>query len=320
MVAVPEAGQRLDRYLAAQVPELSRARIQELIRAGWVRVDGRQVKPSHRLDAGQQIEACLVPRPPLSATAEPIPLKILYEDEDLVAVDKPAGLVVHPAPGHPRSTLVNALLHRYARLSQVGGELRPGIVHRLDRGTSGVLLVARHDEAHRHLARQFAERAVEKLYLAMVHGSLPEQGRIDWPIARDRRQPRRMTARRRQGRPAETRWRRLARWGPLSLVAVELHTGRTHQVRVHFSALGHPVVGDPLYGAPRKLVLGKTVLPAPGRPFLHAAQLRFRHPRTDAPMLLSSPLPEDLRAWLHEAARALGKPAEEIDPVLKPFL
>lgn len=321
VVSDEQAGQRLDRYLAALVPSLSRTRIQELIREGHVRVNGRPARPALRLEAGQVIEARLLPRPPLTAEPEPLPLRILYEDADIVAVDKPAGLVVHPAPGHPQSTLVNALVHRYGQLSTLGGPTRPGIVHRLDRGTSGVLLVARNDEAHRHLARQFARRTVEKLYLALVHGRFGEQhGVIRLPVARDRRLPRRMTTRRREGRSAETSWQVLADWPGLTLLAVRLHTGRTHQVRVHFAALGHPVVGDTLYGAPRQIVLGRHRLAAPARPFLHAARIGFTHPRTGQRMEMAAPLAEDLVRWLHQTLAAVGVDPAQIDRVLRPFL
>ncbi len=321
VVSAEQAGQRLDRYLAALVPSLSRTRIQELIREGHVQVNGRPARPALRLEAGQVIEARLLPRPPLTAAPEPIPLRILYEDEDVVAVDKPAGLVVHPAPGHPQSTLVNALVHRYGQLSTLGGPTRPGIVHRLDRGTSGVLLVVRHDEAHRHLARQFARRTVEKLYLALVHGQFKQlQGVIRLPVARDRRLPRRMTTRRREGRAAETSWQVLACWTGLTLLAVRLHTGRTHQVRVHFSALGHPVVGDTLYGAPRQIVLGGQRLAAPARPFLHAARIGFTHPRTGQWLEISAPLAEDLEQWLRQALAVAGVDPAQIDRVLSPFL
>jgi 23S rRNA pseudouridine1911/1915/1917 synthase len=321
LVTPEDAGQRLDRYLAARLPELSRTRLQELIDEGRVRVEGRAARRAHRVAAGEAIEVEVLPRPPLRAVPEDIPLEILYEDEDLVVVNKPAGMIVHAGAGTATGTLVNALLHRLGQLSGVGGQLRPGIVHRLDRGTSGVLVVARHDEAHRQLAEQFRVRRVEKTYLALVHGSLKhDAGSIDLPVARDLRRRTRMTARRRQGREARTDWRVLARLDGFTLVEVSLHTGRTHQIRVHFSALGHPVVGDALYGAPRQVRAGRQTLPPLGRNFLHAARIRFQHPRRAEAVEVRAPLPSELRAYLEGLARALGLDPSVIDAALKRYL
>ncbi len=314
VVAAEHAGARLDCYLAERLPELSRTRIQELIDEGRARVNGAPARRAHRVAAGEAIEIAIVPRPPLAAVPEAIPLDVLYEDDDLAVVNKPAGMVVHAGAGAARGTLVNALLHRY------GSALRPGIVHRLDRGTSGVLVIARNDLAHRKLAEQFRARQVEKTYLALVHGRLErDRGTIALPIARDLRRRTRMTARRREGREARTDWRVLARLDGFTLVEVALHTGRTHQIRVHFSALRHPVVGDALYGAPREVRAGKGVaLPPLGRNFLHAARICFLHPRTGAPVEVRAALPQELREYLDRLVAALG--AGSIDAALQAYI
>lgn len=320
-IAAEDAGQRLDRYLSAQLPELSRTRIQELIASGHVLVNSAAAKPSHRTSAGETIEVEILPRPPLEAVAEEIPIEILYEDADFVAVNKPAGMVVHAGAGNARGTLVNALLHKLGKLSSSGGVLRPGIVHRLDRGTSGVLLVARNDRAHAILAEQFRSRSVQKTYLALVQGSLSrDSGSISLPITRDPKRRTRMTAARRAGREARTDWRVLARLDGFSLVEVDLHTGRTHQIRVHFSALKHPVVGDALYGAAREVLAGKLALPPLGRPFLHAARIGFAHPRTGQRMEVRAPLAPELLDWLHRLTEAQGKTPRAIDAALRGYL
>lgn len=292
--------QRLDHFLSGQLPELSRTRVQQLIRAGRATIDGEVVRrPGLRLRGGERLRLDIVERPPLAAEPEPIPLQVLYEDDDLVAIDKPAGLVVHAGAGQSRGTLVSALLHRYRQLSTLGGPLRPGIVHRLDKATSGVLLVAKHDQAHRHLAEQFRQRQVEKQYLALVHGRLPRaRDTISLPVGRDRWRRTRMTTRGRHGRAATTEYQVLDTTGAFTLVKARPHTGRTHQLRVHFSALGHPVVGDTLYGAPRRLPQGNSPQPALNRNFLHAHSLRFRHPRSNEPMEIRSPLPAQLKELL----------------------
>jgi len=324
LVAAEEAGARLDRYLAARLPELSRTRIQELIEEGLVRVAGVVPKRSHRVEAGETIEIELVARQPLEALPEALPLEIIYEDEDVLAVNKPAGMVVHPAAGTPRGTLVNALVARFGELSRVGGALRPGIVHRLDKGTSGVLLVARNDRAHAALARQFRERRVEKTYLALVHREIKtDAGRITLPVARDLRRRTRMTARpaaRIAGRAAETAWRVLARLDGFTLVELGLRTGRTHQIRVHLAALGHPVVGDTTYGAPRSPLVAGRRFPPLGRLFLHAARIRFSQPRTGEPVEVRAPVAPELRAYLDDLARALGIARERVDVPLGPYL
>jgi 23S rRNA pseudouridine1911/1915/1917 synthase len=321
-VVVPEdAGQRLDRYLAAQLPGVSRARVQELMAEGLVRAGGKAAKPAHRVAAGEPIEVELRLRPLLAAAPEALPLEVLYEDGDVVVVNKPAGMAVHAGAGVARGTLVNALMHRFGALSRVGGPLRPGIVHRLDKLTSGALVVARNDPAHQSLARQFLERRVEKTYLALLHGRLTSNsGTVSLAIARDLRRRTRMTTRRAGGRAARTDWRVLARLEGFTLVEVALHTGRTHQVRVHFSALGHPVVGDTLYGAPRQPRAGGRALAPLGRNFLHAARISFLHPRTAARLSVRAPLAGELRSYLHELARALGEDPASIDAALRAFL
>lgn len=294
--------QRLDHFLAAQLPDLSRSRLQQLIRQGHARLNDRPVRrPGLRLRGGERLELDVVDRPPLRAEPEEIPLTILYEDDDVIALDKPAGLVVHAGAGQRRGTIVNALLHRYRNLSSVGGPLRPGIVHRLDKQTSGILLVARNDAAHRHLAAQFSGRTLEKRYLVLVHGRLPRQrDTITLPVARDLKRRTRMTTRRRTGRAATTDYHVLDSNAGFTLAEATLHTGRTHQLRVHFSALGHPVVGDTLYGAPRRLPRGNSTRSTLNRNFLHAWKLRFQHPTTGRPVTLRSPLPPELGALLDE--------------------
>lgn len=290
-----DAGKRLDHLLHERLPEFSRSRIQEWIKAGRVLVEGRAARASHAIRAGETIDVEPAEPPPLHATPEAIPLKILYEDADVVAIDKPAGMVVHAGAGVHSGTLVNALLHRFGALSGVGGALRPGIVHRLDRYTSGVLLVAKNDAAHQNLAAQFSGRRVEKVYLALVHGSVKQEtGRIERPIARDPVRRTRMTARLAEGRAAWSEYRVLRRFERFTLLEVRIGTGRTHQIRVHLSSIGHPVVGDTLYGAPAKA----PGMPELGRYFLHAHRIRFRLPSTGEEMTLVSPLPPELEEWL----------------------
>jgi len=253
-VAPEHAGMRLDRFLAGQLPDLSRTRIQGLMDEGRVRVNGAALKPSYRVELDEMVAVEIAPTLPPGVEPEAIPLDVLYEDEDIAVINKPANMVVHPGVGADAGTMVAALLHRFGTvdgLSTVGGPLRPGIVHRLDKGTSGALVIARTDAAHKKLVEEFRDREVEKIYVALLHGKVKgEAGRIDMPIARDLRNRSRMTARRREGREARTDWRVRLRLGGFSFVEANLHTGRTHQIRVHFSTLGCPVVGDTLYGAP----------------------------------------------------------------------
>ncbi len=292
---------RLDLFLHAKLPQYSRARLQGWIRQGRVRVAGRPAKPSLLLKGEESIEVEPAELPPLRATPEPLPLEILYEDADVVAVNKPAGMVVHAGAGNFQGTLVNALLHHFGRLSTVGGELRPGIVHRLDRLTSGVILAARTDAAHRHLAAQFAGREVEKQYLALVHGEVKgEAGVIDRPIARDPHRRTRMTARLGAGRQARTSYRVLKRWPGFTLLEVRIATGRTHQIRVHLASAGHPVVGDRLYGAPARI----PGLPPLGRFFLHAHRVSFRSPATGERIRVEAPLAAELSAFLEALDRS----------------
>lgn len=290
-----DAGKRLDFLVHERLPENSRSRIQQWIKAGRVRLNGAEARSSYSVHAGDAVDVEPAGATPLHATAEDIPLQILYEDADLVAVDKAAGMVVHAGAGIHEGTMVNALLHRFGALSGVGGPLRPGIVHRLDRFTSGVLLVAKTDAAHRSLAAQFAARQVEKVYLALVHGSLSrDSGRIERPIARDPVRRTRMTARLSSGRPAWSEYRVLRRFARFSLLEVRIGTGRTHQIRVHLSSIGHAVAGDTLYGAPA-VTPG---LPPLNRYFLHAHRVRFRLPSSGEAKEIVSPLPEDLEDWL----------------------
>jgi 23S rRNA pseudouridine1911/1915/1917 synthase len=324
-VADTDAGLRLDRIVAKHCPQLSRTRVQELIASGLIRLNGKTAKDSHKVHAGDTIEVVPQPRPALRAEAETIPLDVLYEDEDVIAINKPAGMTVHAGAGNSHGTLVNALLGRGQSLSQSGDTLRPGIVHRLDKETSGVLLVAKNDFAHARLAEAFRERSIQKIYVALVQGALKEErGRIELAIARDPNRRTRMTAKRaallHNAREARTDWQVLTRIDSTTLLEVQLHTGRTHQIRVHFSALRHPIVGDTLYGAAGQLHVGRTTLPSLGRNFLHAAKIAFAQPRTGQPIHLTAPLPPELRAFLQKLSEAAGEPPERIDAALKGFL
>ena len=314
-VTPEEAGRRLDQFLTEHLADVSRARVQQLIRQGKVEVNGGASKASLRLK-GSETVTLLGPAeaPPLRAIAEDIPLDVVYEDEELAVVSKPAGMMVHAGAGgadeaRNRGTLVNALLHHFAALSRVGGELRPGIVHRLDKQTSGLMVVAKDDGAHRKLAAQFAARQVHKKYVALVHGWLKrDEGAVEQPIARDRVRRTRMTTRRSGGRAALSRYQVRERletpWGKFSLVEVTIATGRMHQIRVHLASLGHAVVGDTLYGAPRQLrTRDGSQRPTLPRNFLHAAELEFTHPRSGKALSFSRPLPAELQAFL-ESLRA----------------
>ena len=325
LVTAEAAGTRLDRVVALRCPDLSRTRVQELIDEGLIHLNGKAAKGSQKLRTGDAIRAEPRPRPPMRAEAESIPLDILYEDEDVIAVNKPAGMTVHAGAGSHSGTLVNALLGRGQSLSQGGDPLRPGIVHRLDKETSGILLVAKNDYTHAKLAESFRQRTVSKIYVALVQGLLKEEsGRIELPIARDPVHRTRMTAKRAgelpNSRPARTDWRSLVHVDSTSLLEVKLHTGRTHQIRVHFSALRHPVVGDTLYGASAQLHVGHTTLPALHRNFLHAARIGFVQPRTGVPINLTAPLPAELREYLGKLTGAAGASQARIDAALKGFL
>jgi 23S rRNA pseudouridine1911/1915/1917 synthase len=323
-IPAESASQRLDVYLAAQLPEMSRTRIHALMDAGRVLVDGAARKPSHRVAPGESVTVEIPPAVPAGVEAEAIPLEVLYEDDDIAVVNKPAGMIVHPGAGADSGTLVAALLHHFGGiegLSSIGAPMRPGIVHRLDKGTSGALVVARTDAAHRALAEAFRTRAVEKTYLALLHGRPKgERGSIDLPVSRDLRRRSRMTARRREGRDARTSWRALLRLGGFTLVEADLHTGRTHQIRVHFSALSCPVAGDTLYGAPRQEHAGAEPLPPLGRNFLHAARLAFAHPRTGERIEIRAPLPAELADYLRLVGHATNTDPHSIDAALRGFL
>jgi 23S rRNA pseudouridine1911/1915/1917 synthase len=290
-----DAGKRLDQFLHEHLPAYSRARLQDWIKQGRVRVNGAERRASYALRTADTVEAEPAGLTPLRAEAEEIPLRILYEDADLVAIDKPAGMVVHAGAGVHSGTLVNALLHHFASLSKIGGELRPGIVHRLDQYTSGVLLVAKTDASHRALAAQFAGREVEKVYIALVHGAVrAEEGGIEKPIARDPVRRVRMTARLEHGRAASTHYRVLRRWPAFTLLEVRIGTGRTHQIRVHMASIGHPVAGDRLYGAPA----ATEGMPPLGRYFLHAHRIRFHLPSSGEAIAVESPLAPELVDWM----------------------
>jgi 23S rRNA pseudouridine1911/1915/1917 synthase len=326
------AGMRVDAYLAQALPDISRARVQLLIDAGQVRVDGKAAKAKQKLVGGEAIEIEGEPQPaPLHAVAEDIPLDILFEDQYLAVVNKPAGMMVHAGAGgtddeRNRGTLVNALLFHLAKLSEVGGDLRPGIVHRLDKQTSGILVVAKDDVTHRKLGEMFSERRVNKTYLSLVHGHLAkDKVTVTLAIARDLIRRTRMTTRRSASDPGARSAvshvtvleRMTTPYGPFTLVEVKIETGRTHQIRVHMQSLGHPVVGDFLYGAPHRILRVDGVKDDGlelERNFLHAAHLEFVHPRTSEAMDIVSPLGEDLTEFLALLRGEAGSMDDETEP------
>ncbi len=306
------AGERLDAWLAAAVPELSRSRIAQLIGEGQVRLNGEVPRKSERIAAGDVVELTVPPPEPSTVESQDIPLDVVFEDRDLLVVNKPAGMVVHPAPGHRTGTLVNALLHHVEDLSGIGGVRRPGIVHRLDMDTSGLLIVAKHDRAHRSLAAALKRREIHRSYLTAVWGHLDEDRQtVDAPVARSARQRKRQTVTP-EGRRAVTHFQRAERWVAADLLRATLETGRTHQIRVHLSHIGHPVVGDPLYGGGGARRISGQGLPwarelerRVPRQFLHAERLVFEHPRTHERIDLRAPLPPDLAAaaaWARESS------------------
>lgn len=300
VVATDADGQRLDHAVAARESSFSRSRIQKLIKEGLVTVDDTPVtRVAERVSTGQRV-ALTIPEPePTTLIAQPLTLDILFEDADIIVVNKPAGMVVHPAAGHADGTLVNALLHHVTDLSGIGGELRPGIVHRLDKGTSGVLVVAKHDRAHASLSEQFRNRTVQKEYVALVWGALDAGRRIESAIGRDPVQRQRMSVRAHRSRQASTSVLSARALQSLTLVRVAILTGRTHQIRVHLQAIGHPVVGDGVYGGVRRqLPLHLRILGTLSRPFLHAARLAFLHPSDRRAVEFEAPLPADLVAVL----------------------
>ena len=307
-VAPEDAGKRLDQFLATRLETVSRARVQEMIAEGKVLVNDAPAKASLKLRGGERITILgQAQRAPLKAIAEEIPLDIVYEDDDLAVINKPAGMMVHAGAGatddaRNRGTLVNALLHHLQNLSGVGGELRPGIVHRLDKETSGLIVVAKTDAAHRHLSAQFAAREVKKKYVALVHGWVKkDSGTLSQSISRDPVRRMKMTTRLEGGRTAITHYRVVRRldtkFGKFTMLDVKIDTGRTHQIRVHVSTMGHPVAGDTTYGAPKQ-ARGKNAVTALPRNFLHAAEIEFRHPGTGETIALKSELPEELLEFL----------------------
>ena len=323
MSAAEDAGQRLDQYLVSKVPDVSRARVQQLIANGEVLVGGSAARASLRLKGGEEITVTGPPHAPaLRALAEEIPLDIVYEDDDIAVVNKPAGMMVHAGAGatddaRNRGTLVNALLHHFGALSAVGGELRPGIVHRLDRATSGLMVVAKNDESHRQLARQFSSREVHKTYIALVQGwPKQERGTIRTSISRDAQRRIRMTTHRPGGRDAVTHYLVKQKlntvYGKFALLELRIETGRTHQIRVHLSSISHPVVGDALYGAARELksesgkvrAAGQSRLLTLDRNFLHSAALELKHPRTGETLRFASGLPGELEALLADLGQS----------------
>jgi 23S rRNA pseudouridine1911/1915/1917 synthase len=301
-VSLEQDGVRLDKYLASEVPGQSRSQIQRLIEEGRVALPRvKQVKANTAVRTGDTVTIEVPPPESTELVAEDLPVQILHNDADIVVIDKPAGMVVHPGAGHGQGTLVNALMYHIKDLSGIGGEIRPGIVHRLDKGTSGVMVVAKHDAAHQELARQFHDREVEKEYVALVWGLVQQRKRIDLPIGRDPKNREKISTRARRARSAVTRvtW---ARHIPgASLLRVTIATGRTHQIRVHLSAIGHPIVGDGLYGGVRTRVPNRLrALLRLDRPFLHAERLAFAHPSTGERMTFTAPIPSDLHSVLQD--------------------
>ncbi len=297
LIVEPEhEGMRLDAFLTAMLAGHSRSEIQRLIKEGRVTGPSSGLRASTPVRTGEQYGVVFPEVKPAAPRPEPLPILIVFEDPDVVVLDKPAGMVVHPAAGHDSGTLVNALLHHVTDLSGVGGEARPGIVHRLDRGTSGLMVVAKHDRAHHELARQFHDREVEKEYTTLVWGVVHAGRRIDAAIGRDPRDRQRMSTRTRRARSAVTRVTFARHFRGVSLLRVAIATGRTHQIRVHLSAIGHPIVGDATYGGVHRRVSGhlRAVLRLE-RPFLHASRLCFTHPSDGRRVEFDSPLPLDLQ-------------------------
>ncbi|HVH57009.1 MAG TPA: RluA family pseudouridine synthase [Vicinamibacterales bacterium] len=300
VVDAEQDGLRLDNFLTALLPDHSRSQIQRLIKDGHVRGPGAP-RASSAVHTGQVYEVEIPEPAPASPEPEELPLRIIFQDPDVVVLDKPAGMVVHPAAGHTGGTLVNALLHHVRDLSGIGGELRPGIVHRLDRGTSGVMVVAKHDRAHQELSRQFSDREVEKEYIALVWGVVQAGRRIDAPIGRDPEDRQKMSTRARRARSAVTRVTYSHHLKGVSLLNVAIATGRTHQIRVHLSAIGHPIAGDAKYGGVhRRVAANLRAIMRLERPFLHAARLAFTHPGDGRRVEFESPLPPDLQSVLDE--------------------
>lgn len=287
--SVTEPGIRLDKYVSEKCPELSRTQAQKLIDGGFITVNGNIVKQGLKLNTGDKVKITIPPPPPSPLTPEAIPLKIIYEDNDVLVLDKPAGMTVHPAPGNPSHTLVNAILAHFPHLADIGDSLRPGIVHRLDKDTSGIIVIAKNSRAQMNLTEQFASRTVSKTYITLVKGNLtPESGIIEAPLGRDPSDRQRMAVVSR-GREARTEYRVLQYIGDCTLLEIKPETGRTHQIRVHLSAIGFPVVGDSTYGVKS---------PYLNRQFLHACKLGFKLPSSGEWLEFTSELPEDLKRAL----------------------
>jgi 23S rRNA pseudouridine1911/1915/1917 synthase len=303
-----ETGQRLDALIATRIDDCSRSLAAHLIHGGWITVNGAVRKPGYRVHTGDRIDGRIPP--PESARVEPeaIELDILYEDGDLVVVNKQPGIVVHPAPGHPSGTLVNALLHHCPAIGPIGFEHRPGIVHRLDKDTSGVLVIAKNAKAHTYLTRQFANRTVHKIYLALVLGQMPQaRGKIELSLGRHPTDRKRISTRTRRPRMAVTTWQVRENFGEISLLELVLKTGRTHQARVHVAAIGHPIIGDPVYGRRKSLQgLSKPVRDLSHdiqRQMLHAWRLTCLHPLSSQPIQFEAPIPADMRILIDKLRR-----------------
>lgn len=293
---VEAGGERLDKVTPAHVPDLSRATAQRLIKAGEVTVNGRPSKPSYRVQVGDEVVVRVPTEMPVPVVPENIPLDVIYEDDALLVVNKPAGMVVHPAYGHASGTLVNAVLAHCPQIADVGGPDRAGVVHRLDKDTSGLILIAKDGVTRATLQRQFKRRQVAKTYLALVEGQVqPREGVVEAPVGRDKRQRKKMAVVR-SGREARTMYRAIEYFANYTLLEVRPHTGRTHQVRVHLSWLGYPIVGDAVYGRHRQRLLR-------GRHFLHAARIRFSHPATSEEVEFEAPLPPELADVLKQLRR-----------------
>jgi 23S rRNA pseudouridine1911/1915/1917 synthase len=310
LIPASAEGRRLD-VAALEIlgPDFSRSQVQRLLKEGRITLDGQPARAGAKVRAGQRLAACLPPPAPDGLAPEPMDLDILYEDSHLIALNKPPGLVVHPAPGHASGTLVHGLIHHCGPLAEVGGRQRPGIVHRLDKDTSGVMVAAKSDAAHRGLVAAFAAGRVAKTYLALVWGAPPEAGRADAPIGRHPVDRKRMSTRSTRGKPAETRWRLVRRFGGgLSLLRVAIRTGRTHQIRVHLAEAGFPVAGDAVYGGRKRKAAGspevERALAAAGRQMLHAVELGLTHPVEGGSLAFTAPLPADFRAVLRALERA----------------
>lgn len=310
-VTEQEAGLRLDKYLAIRLPDLSRSQLQRLIHAGQVHTSQGRATASARVQCEETITVCIPPPRPARPAAEAIPLNILYEDDELLVINKAPGMVVHPAPGHYTGTLVNALLHHCRTLSGIGGERRPGIVHRLDKDTSGALLVAKNDRSHQHLSEQLKSRQLRRNYLAFVRGHLPAvQGIIDAPIGRHPKNRKKMAVVAAGGRSARTHYESITNWGPISLLKLRLESGRTHQIRVHLEHVKHPIIGDPIYGSPDWRLAGQPILERALQHFprqaLHAERVCFQHPMSGAWLAFHAPVPGDMRHLLSLLRQAFG--------------